>query len=218
MESDENHGLTEANAEELIGLSSKHTAVILGPGITRSAPVKKLLEKLIPAIPVPLIIDADALHALAGHPEWTRNRKAATVLTPHAGEQRVLKVDLPSGETIEKAYEAMTVYKGPHSAIKTPDGREFLNMTGSSALATAGSGDILTGIIAGLTATLGWEDAVKTAVLLHGLTAQLAEEEIPQDSFTATDIIRYLPKALGFYRKNHSSLTESCYNTIYTIP
>ncbi len=218
MKSDEHHGFSEANGEELLELSSRHTAVILGPGITRSIQVQNLLEKLIPAIPVPVIIDADALHALAGHPEWTRNRKAATVLTPHAGEQRVLRRDLPSGETIEKAFQAITVYKGPHSAIKTPDGREFLNMTGNSALGTAGSGDVLTGIIAGLTATLGMEDAVKAAVLLHGLTAQLAEEEIPQDSFTASDIIRYLPRALGFYRKNHSSLSESCYNTIYTLP
>ena len=217
QDSDETNCLTEKSFPELLDLASGHTAVILGPGITREPGVASLLKKLIPAIPVPLIIDADALHCLAGNPEWTRKREAPTVLTPHKGEQDVLLQDDSSKDSIEEYYQAITVYKGPHSAVKTPGGKEYINLTGNTALATAGSGDVLTGIIAGLIPSLGVEDGVRTGVLLHGLTAEAAGQEIPEDSFTASDIVTYLPKAVDFYRKNHSSLTETCYNTIYTI-
>ncbi len=217
QKSDENNCLTQKSASEILELSTQHTSVIIGPGITRTSGVTSLLEQLIPEIPVPLILDADGLHALAGKPELTRNRRSSTILTPHKGEQRALSGDGKIEEPLENYYNAITVYKGPHSAIKMPDGREYINLTGNSALGTAGSGDALTGIIAGLISALGAEDAVRTGVLIHGLTAEIASREIPEDSFTASEILNYLPKAIDFYRKNHSSLSKTCYNTIYTL-
>ena len=85
-------------------------------------------------------------------------------------------------------------------------------------MGTAGSGDVLTGIIMGLTKQFGPEDAVRAGVLLHGLAGDLAAEDLGADSLVASDLIRYVPDALKFYRKNHEQLTESCYNTIQTIP
>ncbi|OQY33266.1 MAG: hypothetical protein B6241_08325 [Spirochaetaceae bacterium 4572_59] len=201
------------NFEKLLKITENHDGVILGPGISRNPQTMDLVRQLIPAIRVPLLIDADGLHALAGHPELTASRKETTILTPHKGEQEVLLSDIKSA-TIENAYNAICVYKGPHSAIRTADGREYINLTGNSGLASAGSGDVLTGIIMGLIKSMPAEDAVRTGVLLHGLSAEQACIRLCEDSLNATDIIEYLPQAIRFYRKNHSILCKNAYNTI----
>jgi NAD(P)H-hydrate epimerase len=121
-------------------------------------------------------------------------------------------------DTIENLYGAITVHKGPHSTIKTPQGEEYINLTGNSGLGTAGSGDVLTGIIMGLIKSLSPLDAVKSAVMLHGLSADLAAEKLGEDSLCASDLVEYLPAALQFYRKNHLSLWENCYNRVHRLP
>ena len=218
LESDENNSIRPENFERLFALSRQHHMVILGPGITREPGVIELVNKLIPAIPVPLLIDADALHVLAGHPELSFSREAESILTPHKGEQDVLRACLKEGETLEQAYGAITLYKGPHSSIRTPEGEEFINLTGNSGLGTAGSGDVLTGVIAGLSAIMSPLDAVKTGVMLHGLAADLAVKEMAEESLTASDIVHSLPTTIKFFRENYTTLSESCYNTIETLP
>lgn len=209
----EDNSIHPENLEKLLKTAEKHDAVILGPGISRNPQTMDLVRQLIPAIKKPLLIDADGLHALAGHPELTASRKEATILTPHKGEQQTLLADIQN-TTIEKAYNAICVYKGPHSAIRTSDGREYINLTGNSGLGTAGSGDVLTGIIMGLIKSVPTEDAVRTGVLLHGLSAEQACISLCEDSLTASDIIEFLPQAFRFYRKNHSILCKTAYNTI----
>ncbi len=207
-----------SNLQKILELAKSHDAVILGPGITRNPQTRELIKELIPRIPAPLLIDADALSVLAEDPALASKRREATILTPHKGEQRALLAKLSDNSTIENSYNAITVYKGPHSRICFHGGEEYINMTGNSGMGTAGSGDVLTGIIMGLIKQLGTGNAVRTGVLLHGLAGDLAAEELGAESLVASDLIRFLPDAIKFYRKNHEQLTESCYNTIQTIP
>lgn len=203
------------NFDILLELSSKQNAVVLGPGMTQQQETVELIRKLIPEISVPLVIDADALNALAGFPELTQKRRAVTVITPHTGEQsRLAKgVDLP----LEKSYKAICVYKGPRSIISLPEGRKYINLSGNEALGTAGSGDVLAGMIGAL---IPQEDdtseAVKKAVLLHGLSAELYKGA--GRCFTAGDIIELLPRCFEAYKENHTLWTENCYNRMELIP
>ncbi|MBF9015282.1 MULTISPECIES: NAD(P)H-hydrate dehydratase [unclassified Oceanispirochaeta] len=207
--------ISEENFELLLELSSKQDAVVLGPGMTQQEETVSLIRKLIPAIPVPLVIDADALNALAGFPELTLKRKSATVITPHPGEQRRLAEK--TEDALEKAYNAICVYKGPRTVISLPEGREYINLTGNEALGTAGSGDVLAGIICALLAQEeDKSEAVKKAVLLHGLAADLFDGA--SDSFTASDIIELLPRCFTAYRENHVNWTRNCYNRMEIIP
>jgi ADP-dependent NAD(P)H-hydrate dehydratase / NAD(P)H-hydrate epimerase len=207
--------ISQKNFEHILELSSKQNAVVLGPGMTQEEETVSLIRRLIPEISVPLLIDADALNALAGIPELTQQRDAATVITPHLGEQKRLEENV--GLPLEKTYQAICVYKGPHSIIALPDGREYINLTGNEALGTAGSGDVLAGMIAAL---LAQEDekseAVKKAVLLHGLAADFYEGAA--ECFTASDIIELLPHCFTVYRKNHDEWTQNCYNRMEIIP
>ncbi len=207
--------ISPENMDALLELAEKHDTVLLGPGMTSGGQTAGLIRTLIPRIKAALVIDADGLGALAGHPELTLNRQAPTVLTPHKGEQHRLAggADTP----LEDLYGAVCVYKGPRSVIAAPGGRQYINLTGSEALGTAGSGDVLAGITAAFVG--GSEDhleAVKRAVLIHGMTADLYGAA--PESFCAGDIITLLPEALDRFRKEYKSLTESYFGKIKMIP
>lgn len=207
--------ISQENFEQILGLSSRQDAVLMGPGMTQNQETISLIRQLIPLIPVPLVLDADALHALAGFPELTRKREDVTVITPHAGEQRHLSES--RGGSLEKVYNVCCVYKGPRTTIALPDGREYINLTGNEALGTAGSGDVLSGMICALLAQE--EDkyqAVRKAVLLHGLTAN--QFEGASDSFKATDIIKGLPACIDSYRKNYMEWNKGYYGKLKMIP
>lgn len=203
------------NFEFLLELSSKQNAVVLGPGMTQEEETVNLIRRLIPEISVPLLIDADALNALAGRPELTQQRSGATVITPHLGEQKRLAET--AGLPLEETYQAICVYKGPRSIIALPEGRKFINLTGNEALGTAGSGDVLAGMIAAMLAQdIEKSEAVKKGVLLHGLAADFYEGA--SECFTASDIIELLPHCFTAYRKNHYKWTRNCYNRMEVIP
>jgi NAD(P)H-hydrate epimerase len=157
---------------------------------------------------IPMVIDADGLNALAGHTGLlrNRNRKAPIIITPHTGEMSRLS-DIPC-ETIEKNrkkvaktfatdYNITTVLKGRKTLVISPDGETYTNDTGNPGMATAGSGDVLTGIVAAfLGQGLDSFAAAKYAVYIHGLAGDLAAVEIGQISLTASDIVRFLPQAI----------------------
>jgi len=159
------------------------TALAIGPGLGKSKPALNLVRNAIRS-QASLLLDADALNLIAAHPVLANNlakRTSATLLTPHPAEAaRLLATDIPSvqadrvgsARTLAERYRAITLLKGCGSIIAEPDGRWFINSTGNPGLASAGSGDVLSGMIAGLLAQ-GWPplQAMLAATHLHGAAA-----------------------------------------------
>ncbi len=208
--------LEQMGREELWELASRQDCVLLGPGLGDSEKIRCLVRELIPAIPVPLVLDADGLNALAGAPELCRKRRAFTVLTPHRGEEERLMAGLEGKESLAELYGAVCVHKGPHSRIVLPDGREYINLSGNEALGSAGSGDVLAGMLAAL---IPWAaspvEAVQQGVLLHGLCADWTE--LSRESFCAGDIVRALPSVLKRFREEYQELHAEVYGKIGMI-
>jgi ADP-dependent NAD(P)H-hydrate dehydratase / NAD(P)H-hydrate epimerase len=151
-------------------------------------------------------VDADGLNALAGA-KWPGATEKLRVLTPHPGEMARLcgktvaevqddRVSIARAFAAEK--QVCLVLKGQRTLIAFPDGRVGINPTGSPAMATGGTGDILTGLIAGLLAQFpdDAEQAIAAAVYLHGLAGELGAAQLGEKSLIATDLLRYLPAAL----------------------
>ena len=177
----------------------------IGPGLGREPQAETLALDLFSNASVPAVVDADALNALAS---TTLNASGhLRVLTPHPGEMARLcgcgiaavqsdRVGTARRFSMERA--CVVVLKGQRTVIAFPDGRVFVNPTGTPAMATAGSGDILTGIVAGLLAQFprDAEDAVLAAVWLHGRAGELGAAELGEQSLTAMDLLHYLPRAM----------------------
>ncbi len=181
-------------------------ALALGPGFSRDSEPLALAARAAVEAPVPAVLDADGLQALAGRLDLLQAAKAWRVLTPHPGEMGTLlglTVEQVQGDRIGAAREAarrsgaVVVLKGAPTVVARPDGEARLNPTGNPALATGGSGDVLTGLIGGLLAQgLGpWEAAV-AGVYVHGLCGDLAAAELGPVGALAGDISERIPLAL----------------------
>jgi len=153
----------------------------------------------------PVVLDADALNVLAEVP--LRSDAGLRILTPHPGEMsrltRSTVADVQSDRVgvarcFARERKVVLVLKGQRTLTAFPDGRVWINPTGTPAMATAGSGDILTGLIAGLVAQfpLSAEEAVAAAVWLHGRAGELGAEALGEKSLLATDLLRFLPEAI----------------------
>lgn len=186
-------------------------ALAFGPGLGRGPEIKKILLALLAGYPGPLVIDADGLNVLAPEVSGSEGRplksaKATPVLTPHPGEMARLTglppdriARDPVGLVREKArqWESVVVLKGAPTVIGLPDGEVYVNPTGNDGMATGGTGDVLTGIIAGLAAQgSSSRDAAVAGVYLHGLAGDLAAAEKGRRGMTATDLLAALPGAL----------------------
>ncbi|MBE0556942.1 MAG: NAD(P)H-hydrate dehydratase, partial [Proteobacteria bacterium] len=167
---------------------------------------QKLVRELTAAIAKPLIIDGDAITALAGSPEIIRKRAAPTILTPHPGEMSrltgasVAEIDrrrVPLLQETAAGLGAFIVLKGARSLIGTPERRVYINLSGNAGMATAGSGDVLTGTIAAMSGLgLPLTEAVRKGVFIHGLAGDLAAADKGEDGITAQDVLNYLPYAM----------------------
>lgn len=213
-ETDKGSPALEGNGELLCQGARKADMVVMGPGLSLDEETQALMRGLIGEIPCPLLLDGDGLTAMVGHLEAIAGRQAPTVLTPHPAElARLLGVrtqdilDQPV-KTVRKAAadtRAVVVLKGAHSLVCVPDGRVFLNMTGNPGMATAGSGDVLTGTIAAMLGLgLPIPDAVRKGVFLHGVAGDLAARALGEDGITARDILEALPGALKAEREGSS--------------
>jgi NAD(P)H-hydrate epimerase len=171
------------------------SVVAIGPGLGLTH--TRMVRELYARCTLPMIVDADALNSLAG---WTLPRPPAPrVLTPHPGEfRRLASLDdrLESARTFAETIHATIVLKGNRTIVAHPDGRAYVNPTGSPALAKAGSGDILTGLVAGLYAQHPGDDAVHGAVWLHGRCGELGERRWTEHCLIATDLLHFLPDAI----------------------
>lgn len=181
-------------------------AFALGPGIGTKPQTKEFLLSLLPKIEKPVVIDADGVNNLAGEEKIFKGMKAPVVLTPHPGELARL-INLSPQEINENRIEVaqefarknnlILVLKGAPTVIGTPQGKVFINPTGNSGLASGGTGDVLTGFIAGLLAQgLDPLNSALVGVYLHGLCADLGVREKTEYAFIANDILDYLPLAI----------------------
>jgi NAD(P)H-hydrate epimerase len=197
--------------EQLAALLRGKTLLAIGPGLGQSPETAKFALELLAATKIPAVIDADALNILAAQPsllpELAKDRKV--VLTPHPGEMARLagitvaevQADrLGVARDFSRRYGVTLVLKGARTLVAHPDGRLSINTTGNPGMAKGGSGDLLTGLIAGLLAQHPEEPsrAVEAAVYLHGLAADMAVRAADQHTLLATDSLRYLHGAFQF--------------------
>lgn len=215
------------NVAGLASLAEGVDVVVLGPGLSLGDETRRLVRQLAMDINKPLVIDGDGLTAISSYSEAVSRRQAPTVLTPHPGEMMRISgrskkelADDPIGALRSTAakLDAYIVLKGAHSLIGAPDGEVFINTSGNSGMATAGSGDVLTGTISAMLGQgLGLGDAVRTAVFLHGLAGDLAAEQKGEDGMIARDILGCLPQALHAYRQDYAGLTADFYGAVRRI-
>src|SRR3989338_2081425 len=215
--------------QEIIDFAKKADVLVIGPGLSRELSTQKLVRKIVSRISKPLVIDADGLNALAGHldqlsaiPACSAGRRypclagrqalsAVRILTPHPGE--FSRLTGKSSAYIQKNreilakkfasdYNVILVLKGYKTIIASPKKKAYVNTTGNPGMATAGSGDVLSGMIAALLGQgLSSFEAAKTGAYLHGLAGDLAAREKTQAGMIASDIIDKIPEAIKRYAK-----------------
>jgi NAD(P)H-hydrate epimerase len=205
----------EETAEGTVALASIDTineriewadVVVIGPGLSRNVETRKLVLRLVPTILRPLVIDADGLNCVAEDISVLRRRKHKTILTPHVGElSRLIR---RHGEEIElnrvpvaaeaaDVLNSIVVLKGSPTVTGTPSGPTYLNSTGNPGMATAGSGDVLTGIIAGLLGQgMTAESAAYAGAFIHGLAGDISAQKVGERSLMALDILNRIPEAI----------------------
>lgn len=189
----------ELMTEPLDGFSlDRKTVIAVGPGLGRN---KELVERIMREATVPMVIDADGLNSIAGTD--FRGRGTQTILTPHPGEMARLtgsKVTdrLATARGFARERNVCLVLKGQGTLIAFPNGRVWINPTGTPAMAKGGTGDVLTGLIAGIVAQFTQDigTAVRAAVWLHGRAGEIGAAELTEQCVIATDLLHYLPRAI----------------------
>jgi len=181
-------------------------AIAIGPGLTQNSNTRRLIGKIIASAHQPLVIDADALNALAQDMTSLSRKRTIKILTPHPGEMRRL-TSIPTrtiqqdrvqiARAFAKKHHVVLVLKDSRTVVASPDGKIFVNKTGNSGMATAGSGDVLTGMIAALLAQgLSGFEAACWGVTLHGRAGDLAAKAKTRAALIATDIINHISSAI----------------------
>lgn len=195
--------------DEIMKLTHDKRVLALGPGLSTHPSTVELVYRLIRTVEIPMVIDADGINAVALNSEVLLEAKAPIVLTPHPGEMARLVPNNPiqnnripvARETAQK-YNVYIALKGARTIIASPDGNVFVNPTGNPGMATAGSGDVLTGIIAGLISqNVIPIEATKTGVFLHGFAGDMVAEEKGDYGTIAGDILEAIPYAIKRIRE-----------------
>ncbi|MGC8593744.1 MAG: NAD(P)H-hydrate dehydratase [Nitrososphaeria archaeon] len=220
MEENENGSLSFSNKRRILELIEQLEIdfAIFGPGVSTDNEAQSLIRVLVSEADIPVIVDGDGLTAISADTSILKSRKKPTILTPHSGEMaRLMKIKTEEIESkrveiatiAAKDLNAFVVLKGAHSIIAYPDGREFINMSGNSGMATAGSGDVLTGTVAAMIG-LGLQpgEALRTGVFIHGLSGDIAASVKGEDGITAEDILQNLPEAVRVYRKDRGGVLK----------
>ncbi|MBI5009178.1 MAG: NAD(P)H-hydrate dehydratase [Bacteroidia bacterium] len=203
------------SSEEIIGsidVSTSFDAAAVGPGLGMDALTEKALHLFLKEFKKPLVIDADAINLLAGNKKWYSLLNPEVILTPHPKEFERLAGKSNNGfARLQKQIEfsvknkCIVVLKGAYTSISTPGGNVFFNSTGNPGMATAGSGDVLTGIILSLLAQgYSAENAALTGVYLHGLAGDIAAGKSGYESLIASDIINNIGDA--YYKIRQKSV------------
>ncbi len=197
-----------AAADILQFLKDGKKVLAIGPGLSCDSEISELVAELIKGSKVPILIDADGLNAIAGKTAILKKSKAPVILTPHPGEmQRLLGQQTADADSISTAVSfakktgTYLVLKGAPTVTATPDGEAFINSSGNPGMATAGTGDVLTGMISALLAQgLNPKNASILGVYMHGHAGDIAAKKKGEHSLIASDIIKAIPsvfKAAG---------------------
>jgi ADP-dependent NAD(P)H-hydrate dehydratase / NAD(P)H-hydrate epimerase len=199
-------GVASAKSGKLQQLASTMTVAAIGPGIGRYPETVEFVQEGVRTLRCPLVIDADGLNAFDGKTELLDGSKRALVLTPHPGEMsrlvgistKAVQADrLNVARNFAREHRLVLVLKGNLTIIALPDGTAWVNPTGNPGMATGGTGDILTGVTAGILAQMPTDAAraAVAAVYLHGLAGDVAAESMGEHSLVATDLLTGLPEA-----------------------
>ncbi len=181
----------------------KYKALAIGPGLGQEEDTALAMMEQIQGSNIPVVLDADAINILSSHRNWLSRLPKRSILTPHLGElERLTGKCMDTYERLTKVKElasylqSFIIVKGAWTVIVTPEGNCFFNPTGNPGMATAGSGDVLTGILLALLAQ-GYtqEEVCLLGVYIHGLAGDIAAEEMSQIAMTSSDIIQALPRA-----------------------
>jgi hydroxyethylthiazole kinase-like uncharacterized protein yjeF len=184
------------------------SVLAIGPGLSTNHETQQFIRTVLQRVSLPVILDADGLNAFVGRADEFRTIKPEFLaVTPHPGEMgRLLSVTTRDvqAKRLEVAldaaekWKAFVILKGFHTILATPEGQAYVNTTGNPGMATGGTGDVLTGMLAGLTAEFGtknWEHVLGLGVYLHGLAGDVAAERVGQAPLVASDLIEALPEA-----------------------
>lgn len=202
--------LAAASVSRLFALLPGKRVVAIGPGLTTHPETKTLIRAVVQRARVPVVLDADGLNAFAGETGALSGRSRPLVLTPHPGEMGRL-IGLSTGEVVRdrvavarefaRRHACWLVLKGYRTVVAAPDGVVYVNPTGNPGMAKGGSGDLLTGFLAGLLAQ-GIEvgAAVRVGVYLHGLAGDLAAADLGEVPLLARDVLARFPRALARLR------------------
>jgi NAD(P)H-hydrate epimerase len=204
---DSDGALTAHSLSSLEKALTSKTVVAIGPGLSQNAQIATLLNRLLPKLKIPTVLDADGINNLSDISVLSEKKlKAPLVLTPHAGElarllgktrEEIEAHRVEIAEQTAKELGVTLVLKGAPTITAWPDGKIFVNSTGNSGLASGGSGDVLTGLIVGLIAQgMDVPQAAVAGVYLHGRTADALKKKLGERGMIASDLIRYLPKTL----------------------
>ncbi len=193
----------------------KLKTIAIGPGITRNSETAEFVRTIVTRGDKSLVVDADALNAFEGVSDKLNGRGRTVVITPHPGEMsrltgmsiaEIQANRLDVARNFAREHALIVVLKGHRTLIAAPDGTIWVNPTGNPGMATGGTGDILTGMVAGLIAQHPLQplEATALAVYLHGLAGDLARDAEGENSLVATDLLRFLPQAFAQMRNQKS--------------
>jgi ADP-dependent NAD(P)H-hydrate dehydratase / NAD(P)H-hydrate epimerase len=202
-----NEGTIAISARARIEELAKGKSVLaIGPGVSRDPQTAELVRSLIAKIQLPMVVDADGLNAFEGRSDELNGKGRTLVITPHPGEMArlagctVAEVQgdrLGVARTFAREHKLIVVLKGHRTLVVQPDGEAWVNTTGNPGMATGGTGDILTGMVAGMIAQHSKQAfmGVVAAVHLHGLAGDVMRESAGEQSLVATDLLQGLPEA-----------------------
>lgn len=205
--------LQSAFMDELV---ERKTVLAIGPGISRELDTAKFVRRVVQRYKTPIVLDADGLNAFEGETDRLTGATGSIVITPHPGEmsrltgRSVADIQanrLETARSFAREHELIVVLKGHRTLIAAPDGTVWVNPTGNPGMASGGTGDVLTGMVAGLIAQHPQDALAATslAVYLHGLSGDLAANAVGENSLVATDLLRVLPDAFLEMRAQKST-------------
>jgi NAD(P)H-hydrate epimerase len=208
--------ISSSAQDRIIELAEGKSVVAIGPGISRNSQTSELVRNLIANLRMPIVLDADGLNAFEGRTNELQGNGRVLVITPHPGEMArlaggsvadVQKDRLGVARKFARDHAVIVVLKGHRTLVVRPDGEAWVNTTGNPGMATGGTGDILTGMVAGMMAQHPKQafEAVMAAVHLHGLAGDAMRETMGEHSLVATDLLTGLPEA---FRRTQSAAQE----------
>jgi len=223
---EKNGAISEENLDLLVKFSENVDIIAIGSGLSLNKNTEQFAVEFIKSVQKPLIIDGDGLTFVSKNPAILKSRKSLTILTPHIGEfARLVKKEIDKikqdrfGVLTDavKTLNSTIVLKGAHTLIGEISGKILINLSGNPGMATAGSGDVLVGIIAAMYCINPSEKAASTAVFIHGLSGDIKAKQTGMDGLTARDILDGLPEAIKYFRENYNKIEENYYEGIYLV-